>query len=319
MWLETCLQSIVSQTLFSQTEIIVIDSGSTDETLLLLKAYPVRVHSIPPQEFNHGTTRNLGVRLAQGKYIVMTVQDARMADNQWLQKLKDGFVAAKDVAAVCGQQVVPHDRDKNPVDWFRPAGNSSLTIHHFTEGAYDKLPAGERKNICGWDNVTAMYRREVLEDLPFHETVCSEDIIWADAALRGGRTLVYNTAARVYHYHQENWNYVFSRTLSVMHTRYRQFGFLYSQPSQNFRTVLSLAKTIAATNSLSLKEKWMWWRYNRRRFKATKQAYKIFSEALRQSEETLDETFAKYCGKVHTPLRPEQKGNASEILVSTRS
>lgn len=312
-WLDACLQSITSQTLFSQTEIIVIDSGSTDGTLSLLKAYPVKVHTIAPEEFNHGSTRNLSVKLAQGQYIVMTVQDAQAADNEWLQKLKDGFAKADNVAAVCGQQVVPHDRDKNPADWFRPSGQSSVTVHYFAAGSYDALAPVEKKNCCGWDNVTAMYRREVLEGLPFPATVCSEDIIWADLALKAGKTLVYNTAAKVYHYHQEDWGYVFSRTLSVMHTRYRQFGFLYERPSQSIRSVLSLAKTIAQTGSLSVKEKWRWWRYNRRRFKATVQAYNVFTEALGRGEQALDETFIKYCTKVHRPLQPTGL-NASQLV-----
>lgn len=305
VWLEACLQSIVSQTLFSETEIIVIDSGSTDETFSILQRYPVRIHTISPQEFNHGDTRNLSLRLARGKYIVMTVQDARAADNEWLQKLKDGFAAAPNVDAVCGQQIVPHERDKNPVDWFRPSGTSSTTVLHFQNGAYERLSPEQRKNSCGWDNVTAMYRRDVLDELPFPQTVCSEDIIWADLALKAGKTLVYNTAAKVYHYHQEDWDYVFSRTLSVMHTRYRQFGFLYGQPSQSFRSVLSLVKTIAQTKHLSLKEKWTWWKYNRRRFNATKEAHAVFINALKRSEAALDEAFERHCGKVHTPRRPK--------------
>ena len=47
-WLDACLQAIINQTLFDQTEIIVIDSGSTDGTLELLKKYPVTVYSISP-------------------------------------------------------------------------------------------------------------------------------------------------------------------------------------------------------------------------------------------------------------------------------
>ena len=58
-WLDACLQAIINQTLFDQTEIIVIDSGSTDGTLELLKKYPVTVYSIHPSEFNHGLTRNI--------------------------------------------------------------------------------------------------------------------------------------------------------------------------------------------------------------------------------------------------------------------
>lgn len=305
-WIEKCLQSLVQQTLFYQTEIIVIDSGSEDGTLEIAKRYPVQTHSIPSHEFNHGNTRNLGVALANGKYIVMTVQDAQAVDNKWLEKLKKGFDAAPEVAAVCGQQIVPHDPDKNPLDWFRPSGSSSLVVHHFAGGSYEILTPEERKNCCGWDNVTAMYRRDVVEALIFPETVCSEDIIWADTALKAGKTLVYNTAANVYHYHHEDWNYVFSRTFSVMYTRYRQFGFLHPKPSQNLRFKVSLLKTIGLATRFSPRGVWYWWRYNRQRFEATKKAHELFLDALAEGEESLTAAFEKYCGKVHTPIRQVQ-------------
>src|ERR1700722_2461941 len=123
-WLEGVLEGLVTQTLFDRCELIVIDSGSTDKTLEMVRRFPVRLVQIPPEQFNHGSTRNLGVNLAKGEYVVMTVQDAKAADEGWLQKLLDGF-DAPDVAGVCGQQIVPHDPDKNPVEWFRPVAPPS--------------------------------------------------------------------------------------------------------------------------------------------------------------------------------------------------
>jgi rhamnosyltransferase len=76
-WLDECIQGIMSQTLFNQTEIIAIDSGSTDGSLAILEKYPVRIYNLPPAEFNHGLTRNYGVQLCRGEYVVMTVQDAK--------------------------------------------------------------------------------------------------------------------------------------------------------------------------------------------------------------------------------------------------
>ena len=42
------------------------------------------VHEIPPSEFGHGRTRNLGVSLASGDVVVFTSQDAVADDERWL-------------------------------------------------------------------------------------------------------------------------------------------------------------------------------------------------------------------------------------------
>src|SRR3712207_1262662 len=71
-----CLDAIRAQRLETDFEIIVVDSGSTDDTVALAESYGARVHQIPADQFNHGATRNLGVSLASGEYIAFTSHDA---------------------------------------------------------------------------------------------------------------------------------------------------------------------------------------------------------------------------------------------------
>lgn len=296
--MDACLKSILNQTLFSQTEIVAIDSGSTDNSVEILKKYPVRLYNIPPEEFNHGLTRNYGAEVSRGEYVVTTVQDAVAADDKWLAHLLDGFSEGDDVAAVCGSQIIPHDRDKNPVDWFRPYGKEEKKVYRFSSAAeFDALSPAEKKAACGWDNVTCMYKRSVLLKLPFQKTSCSEDIIWAKEALRAGYALVYNPAAKVKHYHHGDREFSFRRTLTVMHTRYRQFGFVYNRPRHSVRQVLSIIKTLYVSEPLTLKEKWKWFLYNREQLKGEQKAFAIFSEALAESEEKLDAVHERYCGR----------------------
>jgi rhamnosyltransferase len=306
-WLDDCLKAITSQTLFTKSEIIIIDSGSTDESLSIIKNYPVRLYTIPPHEYNHGLTRNFGVQFCKGEYVVMTVQDARATDNLWLQKLLDGFSAAENVAAVCGQQVVPHDKDKNPVDWFRPQSEPVIGVYKFSGNEYNELSPAAKKDACSWDNVTAMYRREVLELFPFQKISFGEDAIWANDVLKAGYSLVYNTGARVDHYHHEDWNFIFRRTLTVMYFRYKYFGYLHEGPTQTFRSLLSQVKTIWTTKDFSAQEKWFWIAYNRQRHKAIKKAHKVLTKALSESEETLDKVHKEFCGKPPVPLKAKTK------------
>ena len=90
-WLEHTLTALLNQELDKPFEVIVIDSGSTDSSLDIIRKHPVHLIQIQPETFNHGTTRNIGVQAAKGEYVVMTVQDARPVDNQWLKHLLAGF------------------------------------------------------------------------------------------------------------------------------------------------------------------------------------------------------------------------------------
>ncbi|MEO7684544.1 MAG: glycosyltransferase family 2 protein, partial [Gemmatimonadaceae bacterium] len=169
-----CIEGVLAQTVHV-SEIIVVDSGSTDGTLDILSRYPrVRVIEIDPADFNHGDSRNLGVQNVTSDWVVLTVGDARPADTWWIERLLEG-VTDDDIVGVCGAQVVPHERDANPVEWFRPVSEPTLRRFQFSSAEeFDRLSAAEKLAACGWDDVTALYRREVLLRIPFRRTTFAE-------------------------------------------------------------------------------------------------------------------------------------------------
>lgn len=302
-WLDKCIQGIMEQSLFEKTEIVVVDSGSTDGSIELLKKYPVNVFTISPEEFNHGLTRNYGVQQCKGEYIVLTVQDACPTDDRWLEKLLEGFNRAKNVAAVCGQQIVPHDPDKNPLEWFRPVGEAEVRVVSYkSPKEYDDLSPAEKKRDSSWDNVTAMYRLDVLRKIPFPKISFGEDVAWAREALTNGYSIVYNPNARVYHYHLEDEEFAFKRAMATMYLRYKSFGYLHSQPRMRFVDFLRMIRTIWRAESINIKEKYNWIRYNIHHFRATQKAHHVFADALSKGEEVLDRVYDQYCNKppMHT-------------------
>jgi rhamnosyltransferase len=222
--IRACLDGLLAQSLADRMEIVVVDSGSSDGTLDILARYPLRLYEIERGEFNHGSTRNLAISLARGEFIALTVQDARPVDANWLAAMHRHFHDAA-VSAVCGQQVVPHDLDKNPTDWFRPHEKPALRRVQFTDpDVFTALAATEQAELCCWDNVTALYRRSALDDVPFRHISFGEDMAWAKDALLRGHALVYDCSARVYHYHNETMSFRFRREFTTAFHRYELFG-----------------------------------------------------------------------------------------------
>jgi len=72
-YLAQCIQSVVNQT-YKQVEIIVVNDGSTDGTLELLKKYPT-VITITTNRVGLSEARNIGVKQAKGSYVLFLDAD----------------------------------------------------------------------------------------------------------------------------------------------------------------------------------------------------------------------------------------------------
>lgn len=301
-WLPEMIPALLAQSLSSKCEFIFIDSGSEDRSVEIIKNFPVKLVVIPQQEFDHGGTRNLGVKEAKGKYVVMTVQDALPADDLWIEKLMKGFVN-ESVAGVCGSQIVPWKEEFNPVSWYRPVNSGETVVYGFENiEEFDQLPARDRARICGWDNVTAIYKREVLLEIPFRKISFGEDAAWALDCLRQGYQITYLPDAKVYHYHHETPGYAFRRYFSVMYIKYKLFGFRYPDPVFGTTEKLKLVYRLIRNNRVGWFAKWKWYKYNSMLKRQFRTALSFFNEELRKGEHALDAAYNKTCKTA--PLAP---------------
>lgn len=285
-----CLQGIEQQILYPRTEILVIDSGSTDNTVDIVKKHPrARLHSIDPTTFNHGATRNLGVKLATTEFVVMTVQDAAPVGDTWLSSMLENF-NDPEVAGVCGQQIIPHRPDYNPHEWYRP--QSKPGIKEFQYGSkqeFNQLSPQELSSVCRWDDVNAMYRREILLKIPFREVMFGEDMSWAYDALSQGYKIIYNNFSQVEHYHHVNYDYAYRRTLTTLYFRYQFFGVKNFSP----RSAKDYLKVIYRNLKFGAHPRWI--PYNWTALRAYNRAVADFHRAQRRGEEYLTKFYNSVC------------------------
>jgi len=76
-WLETCIESVIRQTL-KEIEIICIDDGSTDKSLSILKEFrdrDSRISIITQENAGAGAANNRGLEAARGEYIAFLDAD----------------------------------------------------------------------------------------------------------------------------------------------------------------------------------------------------------------------------------------------------
>lgn len=220
------LEAYQQQTLWQQAELIVIDSGSQDDTVALAKQAGANVFEILPEEFNHGATRDYGISLASSDYIILTVQDALPVDNQLLQHLVTAL-QGENVAGAYARQLPQIDADvltkRNLNGWLTGRlERETRFIPH--EGWYEALPAVEKYFFCNFDNVCSALKKSIWQQQPFGNSAFGEDIDWAKRVLLRGYHIVYEPQAAVIHSHDRPMSYEYKRTYVCHRKLHALFG-----------------------------------------------------------------------------------------------
>ena len=217
-YLEAQLDALLAQTV--EAEIIVVDSGSEDDTVAIAGRYGerVKVMEIPAETFDHGGTRHAALTQSKGEFVCFLTQDALPVDGTFLEELLRPF-AADDVAAVYGRQVA-----------YPTAPAYERLTRAFN---YPDLPRTWREadiprygvKAFFFSNCAAAYRRSAYEAAGgFDRPIASnEDMMMAAKLLHAGYALSYAPRAQVYHSHKMTLGEEYRRYVkigAVMH-RYR--------------------------------------------------------------------------------------------------
>lgn len=242
--LERLLTALDRQAGAVDRQLVVVDSGSTDGTLDLLRARGAAIVSIAPGTFNHGSSRNEGLARATGEFAVLIVQDAVPASDRWLEALLAPLLADPAVAGSFARQQPWPDASALTAHYLSTwvaAQAIPRVIGPFTREAFEAMPPAERHLACAFDNVCSCIRMRTWRAHPFRATPIAEDLEWARDVLLAGHKLAYAPDAVVWHSHERPASYELQRTYLV-HQRLQSLFGLSTVP-----TFTSLVRAVATT------------------------------------------------------------------------
>jgi rhamnosyltransferase len=186
-WLGRTLEAVRGQDA-SDIEVLVVDSGSEDDTLLVARRYPVRILEIPRETFSYGHALNIGAEAARGECIVSLSAHAVPADRFWLSRLRQPLENRSVAGASSRHRAHPGERvDGHRAFW---QGLHSLGL---------RTPATERYLFS---NAASILRGDLARRYRFDEDLghC-EDHQWALQMQNLGYRIGYVPDSVVLHSH----------------------------------------------------------------------------------------------------------------------
>jgi O-antigen biosynthesis protein len=210
-------------------EVLVIDSGSHDRSLQIVRVAGVELLEIDPAEFGHGRTRNLGVERTSGELICFLTQDATPLPG-WAAAYRRAFALEEHVGAAYGPHLPRPDTspmiarelteffagfESGRFDGDRASGagrsdeatsdadvaTSSAHENGASASPIDSPTVQRQGDATFLSNVNACYARACWEEIRFREIAYSEDQAFGVDLLEAGWVKVYQPSAAVLHAH----------------------------------------------------------------------------------------------------------------------
>jgi len=189
------LEGVRQQTI-KDVEIILVDSGSTDETVSVAESLGARIVRIPSTEFTFGRSLNLGFQSATRELIVIASAHVYPVYPDWLASLLYPF-QNENVALAYGKQRGPE-----------MAQFSEKQIYY--QWYPDVSKPRQATVFC--NNANAAIRKSLWQQNPYDETLTGlEDLAWGKWAKEQGYDIAYVAEAEIIHVHNETPDGVFNR------------------------------------------------------------------------------------------------------------
>ncbi|GAB7066132.1 glycosyltransferase [Mycobacterium hodleri] len=206
-------------------EIILVDSGSTDNTVAIAEAAGCTVVHISKNEFSFGRALNRGCAAASGDILVFASAHVYPVYDTYVEHLLSAF-DHDGVAIAFGRQVgderTKFSESRVMLQWF-PAENNWDQGHPFN------------------NNANSAVLKSLWEELRYDETLTGlEDLDFARRAIDVGHKVAYVADAPVVHVHEETW--------SITRNRYRREAIAYARIVEGSKMSVPRAIALAVSN-----------------------------------------------------------------------
>ena len=204
------LQGVYDQDFADRVEVVHIDSGSTDQTVDVIKStHPHKLIQIRADEYIPGVVLNRGMRETHSEWVVFLNSDAEPANRSWLSELMTAALSQDHVGVAFSRQI--------------PRSDCRAVFAH----DYDRC-FGPRRDSIHWDHffsmVSCVVNRHAWEKNPFREDLqYAEDDEWSRRLKSNGWRIIFAERSIAIHSHnytiQQAYRRCYGDTFAIAATK----------------------------------------------------------------------------------------------------
>ena len=192
-------------------ELLVVDSSSEDETVAIAREFGAQVLIVLQKDFDHGGTRSMIARKAQGDILIFLTQDAVPVSIDALAKLIEPLLSDEKIAVTYGRQLPNHD-----------ATALAAHLRYFNYPPQADVRSYADRERFGFQTVFASnsfaaYRRAALAEIDYFKSglIFGEDTCAVGRLLMHGYKVAYVAEAMVFHSHNYTCLQEFRRSFDI--------------------------------------------------------------------------------------------------------
>lgn len=193
-WLPELLGAVARQKLDGkQIETVIVDSGSSDETLAIAARFGCRIVHIRKEDFTFGRSLNVGCAAALGRCFIFVSGHCIPVGDRWLA----------DLIAPLQDGAIEYTYGKQ--EGYGPTKYSERQLFKKYYPLISQIP----RNDIFCNNANSALLKNTWEEYRFDETLTGlEDMDLAKRLLNSGRKVGYVAESSVLHIHDETWSKV---------------------------------------------------------------------------------------------------------------
>lgn len=215
-YLEECLESIFSQDYpQDKIEVLLVDGGSTDNTLEIAKKFQVRIFDNPKRLADFGV--KISARNATGDLLVIFAADNALVGKNWLSSVARLFLNDNNLCALWGRMIsgasdYPVNKyytliQNDPLSFFANKNLEDYVKRAQVEKLEDKMAYTFQVDIKKpliWGANGLVYRTEIVRDIILREDFIADNDVFQIMIESGNNKVAFIPRLNIYHHHVKN-------------------------------------------------------------------------------------------------------------------